>query len=392
MENQRKVAVVTGTRADYGLLRHSIRKIHSNPSLQLQLIVTGSHLSVDHGYTVSEIEQDAIPISARLDILSRRRTEQGSDVLAMTRSLALAVSEFAESFAKLLPDVVLLMGDRYEMLAAAQCALLLGIPIVHIAGGERSEGAIDEAIRHSMTKMAVRHLVSSEIYRRRVIQLGEEPDTVVNIGALVLDSIAETPIVSKSEVCSEFGFDPAKLLFVVTLHSETLSSNSAEALAAELVSALDMFPDANLVITGANADAGGQHIDSAMKAYSAAHTERIRFHHSLGQFRYLRLLRECSAVIGNSSSGVIEAPILKVPTVNIGARQQGRLRASSVIDCEAQSSSIVAAIAEATSPAFRVRIERSIHPFGDGSPSVRVLEELGALSLSSARVKRFHDL
>ena len=393
MSKRRKIAVITGTRADYGLLRPTIQLILADPTLELLLLVTGSHLSAEHGMTVNEIESDGVPIAARLPILEP--TTPGAEAVqnsrvTMARSLGKAVLAFTESFDALKPEIVLIFGDRYEMLAAAESALLLGIPIVHFAGGERSEGAVDEAIRHSITKMAVLHLVTTDPYRRRVIQLGEAPETVITVGAPVLDSVAKFAFASKSEICANFAIDKAAQIILLTLHSETLTGAEAGAMAREVASALDSFTDIAVVITAANADAGGEEINEVFRSYANASGGRVQFHESLGHERYLSLLKISSVVLGNSSSGVIEAPILGVPSINLGARQQGRLRSATVLDCACNKTAIEAAIATSLSAEFRAQVAAAHHPFGEGSPSEKVVAAIRSLPLQ-VPIKRFYD-
>ena len=351
-------------------------------------MVTGSHLSKKHGETVAEIERDGIPIAVRLPILEEGATQ--NTPLEMARSLSTAVGAFADSYATLEPDLTVLFGDRYEMLAAAQSALLLGIPIAHIAGGERSEGAVDEAIRHSITKMSILHLVSTDSYRRRVVQLGEQPESVLSVGALVLDSVAAITFEPKAAICERLKLDPTLPIFLITLHSETLTGADAHSMADELIAALKHFPQHSIVFTGSNADAGGASISDAFRTYSKQHGPRIQFHESLGQELYLKLMKVSDAVIGNSSSGVIEAPILGVPAVNTGARQQGRLRSATVVDCQCREENIVSAIKLAISAEFRKQTIDQPHPFGSGSPAARVVEALAKVDLQ-APVKRFYD-
>ena len=378
---------MTGTRAEYGLLYWLLREIEADDVLSLQLAVTGMHLAPEFGMTVGDIEADGFAVDARVEMLVSSDTSVG-----IAKSIGLGVIGFADAFARLKPDVVVLLGDRFEILAAAQAALVASIPIAHLHGGETTEGAFDEAIRHSITKMAHLHFVAAEPYRRRVVQLGEDPKRVFNLGSPGLDHFHRTPLLDRSEVEDFLAFPLDAPTFVVTYHPTTLSGRSVRESTKELFRALLRFPDARFVFTKSNADTGGRAINQAIDAFVQAHPDRARAFDAMGLPRYLSTLAHADVVIGNSSSGLTEAPAVGIPTVNVGARQNGRLRASSVIDCGESEAEIVQAIDTALSPGFGALIEGQELPYGvgDASPAVcRVLREtpLGESLLQ----KRFHD-
>ncbi|MCL6598711.1 MAG: UDP-N-acetylglucosamine 2-epimerase (hydrolyzing) [Alicyclobacillus macrosporangiidus] len=384
---KRKICVVTGTRAEYGLLYWLMREIERDEDLVLQVVVTGMHLSPEFGETYKIIEQDGFPIADKIEILLSSDTAVG-----MAKSVGLAVMGFAESFKNLQPDIVVLLGDRFEMLAAAQTALLMRIPIAHIHGGELSEGAVDEAIRHSITKMAQYHFVAAEPYRRRVIQLGEHPDRVYNVGAPGLDAISRMDLMSKSELERDLGWSLGDTTFLVTYHPVTLQSEDPVVTVQELLAALDAFPEAHVLITMPNADAGGRSVARLLGAYASRCPERVLAVASLGQQRYLSALKLADVVIGNSSSGIIEAPFLGTPTVNIGDRQAGRLRARSVIDCPGERAIIVEAIRKALTPEFQALAANVETPYGKGDASSKIKELLKTVPLDGVVAKKFFDL
>jgi UDP-hydrolysing UDP-N-acetyl-D-glucosamine 2-epimerase len=386
MTESRTIAVVTGSRADYGLLRPVLRAIEDAPGLVLRLLVCGAHLSPRFGMTVGNIEADGFTIAERLDILAGTDTPN-----EIAQSTANAVSAFARAFERSRPDLLVLLGDRYEMLSAAIAALPFAIPIAHIHGGELTEGAIDEAARHSLTKLSHVHFVTTEAYRRRVIQLGEQPDRVFVSGAPGLDNlraIAPTPV---AELSRKFGiaFDPAPLL--VTFHSETLEvPRMAEHLAA-LMEALASAARP-VVFTYPCADTAARQIVEAIEAFVAARSDAIVVK-NLDTADYFGMMAAAAAMVGNSSSGIIEAPSFHLPVVNIGNRQRGRLRAANVIDCAPEQAAIGAAIARAVDPGFRKTIGAAANPYGDGRAAERIVAVLRGLTLDAALVaKRFYDI
>ncbi|MEW6764744.1 MAG: UDP-N-acetylglucosamine 2-epimerase [Pseudomonadota bacterium] len=383
----RRVAVVTGTRADYGLLYWLIRDLHAAPDLELQLVVTGMHLMPEFGRTIEVIERDGFPIAATVDLELTSDTPE-----AVARAMGVGMIGFASCFARLAPEIVVILGDRFEMLAAASAAFVQRVPIAHIHGGEVTEGALDEGFRHAITKLAQLHFTAAEPYRRRVIQMGEQPARVFNVGAPGLDHLKRTVLLSREALEQALDFKLDVHNFLVTFHPATLDTEDAASQCRELLAALDAFPEAQIIFTLPNADPGGRAIMPLLEDYAARHAGRCKLFASLGQLRYLSLLREVQAVIGNSSSGIIEAPSFGAPTVNIGDRQQGRLRAHSVIDCAPRQADIVLAIRQALDPGFRATLARVENPYGQGDASRRMLDILREADLAALRRKPFYDL
>ncbi len=378
-----RVCVVTGTRAEYGLLRPVMRLIQASPRLSLVTAVTGMHLAAQFGETWREIAADGFAIDARVDMLLASDTPE-----AVTKSLGLATISFAEAFARLAPDVVMLLGDRFELLAAAQAALIARIPVAHISGGDRTEGAMDEAIRHAITKMSHLHFVTNVEAARRVRQLGEDPARIVHSGNPGLDDLAAMSLLSRAEVESRLGLPLGKPTFLVTFHPVTLDEAPAAEPFAELLAALDRFPEASLVFTYPNADTFGQAIIRDMEAYVARRANAVA-RRSLGQLLYWSVMAACDAVIGNSSSGLLEAPSLGKPCVNIGDRQRGRMRAATTLDCPPTRDAIAAAIAAA----LGLDCRGTVNPYGKGDAAKIIVESLEALADPRALLKKtFHDL
>jgi UDP-hydrolysing UDP-N-acetyl-D-glucosamine 2-epimerase len=385
---KRRICVVTGTRAEYGLLYWLLREIQEDDALELQLAVTGMHLSPEFGLTVRAIEADDFAIDEQVEMLLSSDSPVG-----IAKSIGLGVIGFADAFARLHPDIVVVLGDRFEILAAVQAALVARVPIAHLHGGETTEGAIDEAIRHCITKMAHLHFVAAEPYRRRVIQLGEEPARVWNVGAPGLEHVRRTPLLDRVALEESINFELGTPTFLVTYHPATLADRAPADEAGELLRALDRYPSARVLFTKTNADTGGRAVNEMIDSYVAAHPDRTRAYTSLGQQRYLSALSQADVVIGNSSSGVIEAPALGVPTVNIGPRQQGRLRATSVIDCAGEADGIAKAIERALSPEFRASIQAMELPYGEGHTARQVADVLREAGLGDRLLmKRFFDL
>lgn len=389
--DKRKICFVTGTRADYGHLYWIMKEVLLDPGLEFQLIVTGAHLCAKWGNTVDVIKADGFPIDASVEM--QMASDSG---VATCKATALGVIGIAEAFDRLKPDVVVLLGDRYEELAAAQAALLMKIPLAHIHGGETSEGAMDESIRHSVTKLSHLHFVAAEAYKNRVLQLGENPEYVFNFGAPGLDHLGRMNFCSIEELEEYIGFSLIdETIFLITLQPVTLDDLPQKKNSAieSLLEALDSFPESKVIFTGVNADPGNLYIQQKIAKYAAAHPERVRFYDSLGQKKYLSLMRFSRAVIGNSSSGLIEAPALKVPTVNIGARQRGRLKAASVIDVEESATEICSAIKKVLSSQFRDLILKNISLYGDsGNASIAIKEKLKNVNLENILMKKFYDV
>lgn len=382
----RRIAIVTGTRAEYGLLKGLIRRVHDAEDTELQLLVTGSHLAPEFGMTVNEIEQDGLPISERIEILL-----SSDSAVGVAKATALGLIGLAEAYRRLDPDLVVVLGDRYEILAAAAAALFSAIPIAHIHGGESTEGAFDEAIRHSVTKMAHLHFTAAEPYRRRVIQLGEDPARVFNFGALGLDAVAELTPIPRDELERQIGFTFGDASLLVTFHPETAEDLASGEPMGELLAALDTRPELNLLFTLPNADRGGRAVIELIQDYVARRPNAVA-HASLGQHRYLSALRYVSGVVGNSSSGLIEAPSCGVGTLNIGGRQAGRLQAASVLNAEADRTAIAAALTTLLSAEFRALCANVENPNGMGRAAERIFEVLRHHPLDGLLRKRFHDL
>ena len=366
------VCVVTGSRAEFGILLPLLRRLHDSSEIEFRLVVTGSHLSHAYGYTVDEIRRTGLPVHAEIPL----PLEAGNDKACMVKAAGAAMSSFADYFSAHRPELVLVLGDRYEIFAAAAAAAMLGIPIAHLHGGETTEGAVDEFLRHSITKMSDLHFAACEEYRRRIIQLGEAPERVFNVGALGVENVLHTPLLSAQELDASLGFSLHDAPYaVVTFHPVTLEEHTAAGQLAELTAAMDAFPAMNFLITKANADAGGQEINML---WEQATVRRPHWHltASLGMQRYLSALRDAKLMLGNSSSGMTEAPAMHVPTVNIGDRQKGRMRSESIIDCPPERHAIRTAIEQAMTPEFRKRAAAAVSPFGDGRTSEKIMAEL----------------
>ncbi|HEC18697.1 MAG TPA: UDP-N-acetylglucosamine 2-epimerase (hydrolyzing) [Gammaproteobacteria bacterium] len=384
---KRRICAVTGSRADYGLLAWTLREMLADPALELQLAVTGTHLSPDFGNTVRQIEADGIPIATRIDM---QLTDDSG--CAIGQALGRAVSGFAEALQQLQPDLLLVLGDRYEILAAAQAAMLQRIPIAHIHGGESTEGLIDEAVRHAVTKMAHIHCVAAEAYARRVMQMGEQPHTVHVVGAAGFDALTHTPLLDRASLEQAIDFPLGEKNFLLTLHPETLSPSDAAQQVTPLLEALQAFPEARVIITGSNADPAGRAISTLLQQHAVAHPAQFCYHESLGQARYLSLLAQVDLVIGNSSSGIIEAPAMGRAVVNIGERQRRRLRAPAIIDCASETAAIRAAIAQALTPEHQQRAAEKHTPYGKPGAAQRIVRLLRDTPLDGILQKTFFDL
>lgn len=383
----RKVCVITGTRADYGLLRLLMQGIRDEPALALQILATGMHLSPDYGLTYREIEQDGFRIDEKAQIPLGDNSAAG-----VARSVGHGVIAITDALERLRPDIAVVLGDRFEILAAASAALILGIPIAHIHGGEKTEGAFDESIRHAVTKMASFHFVAAEEYRRRVIQLGEQPGRVFLVGGLGIDAILQTPLLDRAGVEQALDFPLKDKNLLVTFHPATRDATSPSTQMAELLAALDEMNDTQLVFTLPNADTKGQEIAQQIATFVAAHPN-ARAYTSLGSRRYLSCMAQVDGVVGNSSSGLLEAPSFGIGTVNIGDRQAGRLKSESVIDCPPERAAIGAALRQLYAPQFRRKLARGIqNPYGSGGATGKILAGLRDLSLKNVLKKSFYDL
>lgn len=371
MGARRKVAVVTSTRADYGLLRWPMRAIAASPSLQLQVIATGTHLAPAFGMTVTEIERDGFDIDARVEMLLASDTAVGT-----SQSAALALAGIAEALARLAPDLVLLLGDRFEILAAATAALLARRPIAHLAGGDLTEGAYDDAMRHAISKLAHLHFPTNAEAARRLAQMGEDPRRIHCVGNPALDALAAIETLAREELFARVGLAPRARNILFTYHPVTLGEDAAHDEIARVLAGLEALgPEVGIIVTGANADTGHGAIRRAIAAFVQAH-DNACYVESLGQRLYFNALRQVDAVVGNSSSGLLEAPSFRVPTVNIGRRQDGRLRAASVIDCAAEADAISAAV----TAAFARDVSAATNPYGDGHASERIVAVLEGIA------------
>jgi UDP-N-acetylglucosamine 2-epimerase (non-hydrolysing)/GDP/UDP-N,N'-diacetylbacillosamine 2-epimerase (hydrolysing) len=381
---KRKICIVTGSRAEYGLLYWLMKEIAADPTLELRIIATGMHLSPEFGLTYRQIETDGFAIDAKVEMLLSSDTPTG-----IAKSIGLGVIGFADAFERLRPDIVVVLGDRFEILAAAQAALVARIPIAHIHGGETSEGAMDESIRHAISKMAQWHFVAAEPYRKRLVQMGEAPERVHNFGAPGLDHLDRLQWLSRAELADQFGIALGEPLFLVTYHPVTLDTAPPGAAMQELIAALAAFPQATVIWTYPNADTGGRILIELIDDFVASGPNSKAFV-SLGQQRYLSLMREADVVIGNSSSGLIETPALKRATVNIGDRQKGRLKAASVIDAAEQRDDIARAIRLALSEPFRHHLTTVESLYGQGRVGEQIKTILRSASLEVR--KSFFDI
>lgn len=385
----RKICVVTGTRAEYGLLRSLMRLIADDDATTLQLVVTGMHLSPEFGMTSNSIEDDGFKINRRIEMLLSSDSPVG-----IAKSTGLGMIGFADAFSELQPDILVVLGDRFEILSAVASALFARIPVAHIHGGETTLGAFDEGIRHAITKMSHFHFTAADEYRKRVIQLGENPDRVFNVGGLGVDAILETPLLTGSELEERLGFALNDRTLLVTFHPVTLESSTAGQQFRELLSALRQLDnDFRFIFTLPNADTGGRELIRLVNEFVSENSDRSIARSSLGQPAYWSAIKHSAAVVGNSSSGLLEAPTLKTPTVNIGDRQAGRLMASSVINCRPTGIEILQAINLAASPGFRHQCTIATNPYGNGGASRKIFKTLMTAELGHDLVKKhFYDL
>ncbi|XCP85365.1 UDP-N-acetylglucosamine 2-epimerase [Roseburia hominis] len=378
-----KIAVVTATRAEYGILRPLILKLNQEKEIDFQLLVTGTHLSEKYGNTQAEIEKDGIPIFKRIPILI-----EGDTALAVSKIMANAIIGFAEYFETEKPDCIVVLGDRTEMLGICAAAMDASIPIAHLHGGELTEGAVDDCVRHAITKMSYLHFPSTEIYRKRIIQMGETPDRVFNVGALGVENILHVPLLSNKEVRSEIGIPEDIEMVLVTFHPVTMEAGSELEQVEELIAAMKEQSQYYYLITKANADAGGEVINKALSQFAAGNG-KVNLVASLGMRKYLSVVKHSRFVLGNSSSGIIEAPSLGTPTVNIGNRQKGRLMADTIICCETKKDNIIEAMEKAASmrhnPSFI---------YGDGNTSGKIIEKLKDVFGNGSVIPRktFYDI
>jgi len=382
----RKVCVVTGTRAEYGLLRWVMEGIKQTPGLELQIIATGMHLSPEFGLTYREIEKDGLFIDRKVEMLLSSDTPAG-----LAKSMGLGLIGFGEVLPQLQPDIMMVLGDRFELLSAVAAAMVARIPVAHISGGETTEGAFDEAIRHSLTKMSHLHFVAAEEYRKRVIQLGEHPERVFLVGGMGVDNIKKMTLLDREvlETALEFKLGPRNLL--VTYHPVTLEDDTSASQMTELLAALEELQNTHLIFTMPNADTHGRVLFEMIEQFVNRHPN-ARSYTSLGQLKYLSCIRLVDGVVGNSSSGLAEVPSFAKGTINIGDRQRGRLKAESVIDCAPEQKSIAAAIQRLYSKDFKSVLETVKNPYGEGGASEEIVRILKDIKLESILKKSFNDL
>ena len=382
----RKICVVTGSRADYGLLRWVMQGIKEDPKLNLQVIATGMHLSPTFGLTYRVIEEDGFRVDAKVEILG-----SSDSPAAIAESMALALTGTAKALSELKPDLVVVLGDRFEIFAATAAALVSKIPIAHLHGGETTTGAFDEAFRHSITKMSHLHFVATDEYRSRVIQLGENPKSVYLVGGVGIDSIKNLTLLSKEELEAQLGIEFGAKSLLITFHPVTLDAESPEHQMKELLAALSHLHDTTLIFTMPNADTGG-HVLIKMIEEFVGQNENAKVFTSLGQLKYLSCISQVDGVVGNSSSGITEVPTFKKGTVNVGDRQLGRIQAASVINCKPMEKDIERAIKTLYSLEFKSNLAATESPYGEGGASARVVKALKESSLEGIVKKTFHDL
>mgnify|MGYP000891436563 CR=1 FL=1 len=382
----RKICIITGTRAEYGLLRWVMQGVKDDPELKLQIIATGMHLSPEFGLTYQAIEQDGYLIDRKVEMLTSSDTAIG-----IAKSMGLGLIGFADALHDLQPDLIVVLGDRFEIFAAVSAALVACIPVAHLHGGETTEGAFDEALRHSLTKMSHLHFVAAEAYMQRVIQLGEQPERVFLVGGLGIDNIKRLKLLNRKalEASLDFKLGPKNLL--ITFHPVTLEESSAPDQMQALLVALAGLEDTKLIFTLPNADTDGRVLINMVEQFVRQHPNACAFR-SLGQLRYLSCVAQVDGVLGNSSSGLAEVPSFKKGTINIGDRQRGRLQAASIINCEPKTESIVAALAKLYDIEFQRGLKQTINPYGEGGASDKVVEIIRRYDLSGIVKKAFYDL
>ncbi len=382
----RKICVITTSRAEYGLLFWLMKGIQADPELQLQLVVTGTHLSPEFGSTIDMIRDDGFMISRSFDL-----ELQGDKVLDITHSLSLAVEGFASAFHTLSPDIIVLLGDRFEILGAATAALIANIPVAHIHGGELSLGAIDDSIRHAVTKLSHLHFTAANEYRKRVIRMGESPDRVYMVGGMGMDNIRRMSFLSRKDFEKAIDFTLGGKNLLITYHPETHEPGKSASQVDELLQALGQLSGTHFIFTLPNADTGYQAIVEKIRSFVQKANGRAILIKSMGQLNYLSAMKYVDAVVGNSSSGIIEAPGFRIGTLNVGRRQEGRIRAESVIDCECRSAAILAGLEQIYSPGFQEKLKKVKNPYGTGGAAEKVLDVLRTVDVKQLIPKKFYD-
>ena len=382
---KRKICVVTATRAEYGLLAGLMRKIQADEELELQLIVTGAHLLPQYGLTYNEIEADGFVASVKVFM-----PVDAGDPFSIVRSMGRCLEGMSYAFQRIDPDMLVVLGDRYELLPICSAALILKIPIAHISGGDITEGALDDQVRHAITKLALLHFPGTEESARRIIQMGESPERVFVVGEPGLDSIFYAQPSTRSEVATEFGLRTDKKWVLMTYHPETLGSQAQDMQRVEdILSYVLQQEQYQLVITGANADSGGQEINRRTESAALAFPDKIRFFMSLGHVRYVRFLHHTYCVVGNSSSGILEAPVLKLPVINIGDRQKGRFMAENIVACGNGIPALQQAFSRIQSDDYLAKLQQVEMHYGDGQCAVRILKHLKEFSPGSKHLRDF---
>lgn len=383
---KRKVCVITGTRAEFGLLYWLMKEIELDKDLSLQLIATGMHLSPEFGLTYKDIEKN-FKIDKKIEMLLSSDTSVG-----ISKSMGLAQISFAEAYDDLKPDIVIVLGDRYEIFSAVSAAMIARIPIVHLHGGEATEGLIDESIRHSITKMSHIHFTATNEYRNRVIQLGENPNRVFNVGGMGIENIKRLKLLTKVEFEKSINFKLNRKNILVTFHPVTLENSTAKIQFKELLNEIDSLNDTNIIFTKANSDTDGRVINSMIDEYVNKNSDKSVCFASLGQIRYLSALQYVDAMVGNSSSGLIETPSFKIGTINIGNRQKGRIMAKSVINCDSTTEAIKLAFEKLYSEDFKSILQNVENPYGDGCASKNILDIIKNINLEGIVQKSFYDI
>lgn len=374
MKKRKKIAIFTGSRSEYGLLRPLIKKLSDDIEFKLQLIVSGMHLSPEFGMTIEEIILDNIEIEETCEILLSSDNNVG-----IIKSMGIGLINFSETIKRLKPDLVILLGDRFESFSFAIASYYSRVPIAHIHGGELTQGSLDDNVRHSITKLSHYHFTSTEEYRKNVIQLGENPSRVYNVGAIGLDSIKELKLLSKNEVENRLGKKFIKNNFLITFHPPTAEGSDIEYQINELLKALETFKNTLFIFTKSNADQGGRKINQCIRKFIDQHKDNSILVESMGQLLYLSTLKYVDIVIGNSSSGIIEAPSFKIPTINIGTRQDGRIKPESIIDCKPEKEEIEYSIKKGISDEFKSKIFDMKNPYGDGNASGNIIDILKSI-------------
>ena len=384
---KRKICIISGTRAEFGLLTRLMMLIKNHDKLELQIILTGMHLSPEFGLTYKEVEEKGFKIDSKVEMLLSSDTD-----ISIAKSMGIGMIGFADSLQRLNPDIIVILGDRFEIFSVAATATALRIPVAHIHGGELTEGAFDDSLRHSITKMSHIHFVAAEEYRNRVIQLGEQPSKVFNVGGMGVDSIKNTNLLSTKQLESSLGlkFGEKNLLIAfhpITLEETTFSIGQLK----ELLCALDEFNNFTLIFTIPNADTGGRKLAEIMQKFTK-HKNNCYLFKSLGHLRFLSCLSKVDAIIGNSSSGLLEAPTLKTGTINIGDRQKGRLKADSVIDCDAKKDAIIRALKRLDTEEYKKVLKNSKNPYGNGGACELIVNQLANISIENILKKNFYDI